>query len=89
MSVDVRLPTILRPSAGGEAVVSAQGATVALSGTRRDALEAVAEKLGSDHKVLTCNLGDSASVEALITTRACATSSSPRTAACTATSTCT
>jgi len=46
--------------------LAAQGATVALSGTRREALEAVAETLGSDHKVLTANLGDSASVEALI-----------------------
>lgn len=28
MSVDVRLPTILRPSAGGEAVVAVEGDTV-------------------------------------------------------------
>ena len=28
MSVDVRLPTILRPLAGGQAVVSADGATI-------------------------------------------------------------
>ena len=28
MSVDVRLPTILRPAAGGEAVVKAEGDTV-------------------------------------------------------------
>ncbi|NIJ09117.1 3-oxoacyl-[acyl-carrier protein] reductase [Sphingomonas vulcanisoli] len=46
--------------------LAAQGATVALSGTRKDALEAVAEKLGSDHKVVPANLSDAASVEALI-----------------------
>jgi 3-oxoacyl-[acyl-carrier protein] reductase len=46
--------------------LAAQGATVALSGTRREALEAVAEKLGSDHKVVPANLSDPASVEALI-----------------------
>lgn len=28
MSVDVRLPTVLRPAAGGQAVVVAEGATV-------------------------------------------------------------
>jgi 3-oxoacyl-[acyl-carrier protein] reductase len=46
--------------------LAAQGATVALSGTRRDALEAIAEKLGSDHKVVPANLADPASVEALV-----------------------
>ncbi len=53
----------------GSAIATAlagQGATVALSGTRQAALEAVAEKLGSDHRILPCNLGDAAAVEALI-----------------------
>jgi 3-oxoacyl-[acyl-carrier protein] reductase len=43
----------------------AQGATVALSGTRREALEALAGELGGRVHVLPCNLGDSAQVEAL------------------------
>ena len=46
--------------------LAAQGATIALSGTREEALAAVAEKLGSDHKIVPCNLSDTASVEALI-----------------------
>lgn len=46
--------------------LAAQGATVALSGTRKEALEAVAAKLGGDHKIVPANLSDSASVEALI-----------------------
>jgi len=44
----------------------AQGATVALSGTRKEALEALAAELGERTRVLVCDLGDSASVEALV-----------------------
>jgi len=44
----------------------AQGATVGLSGTRRDALEALATDLGSRAHVLPCNLSDAAQVEALV-----------------------
>ena len=43
----------------------AQGATVCLSGTRREALEGLAAELGGRVHVVTCNLGDAASVEAL------------------------
>ncbi len=43
-----------------------QGASVALSGTRREALEAVASELGSRVHVLACDLSDSAAVEALV-----------------------
>lgn len=43
----------------------AQGATVALSGTRVEALEAVASELGDRAHILPCNLGDSAAVDAL------------------------
>ena len=44
----------------------AQGATVALSGTRREALEALATKLGDRAHVLPCNLSDKDEVEALV-----------------------
>jgi 3-oxoacyl-[acyl-carrier protein] reductase len=44
----------------------AQGATVGLSGTRRDALDALAVDLGDRAHVLTCNLADKADVEALV-----------------------
>jgi len=44
----------------------AQGATVAISGTRADVLEALAEELGERVHVLPCNLGDAAQVEALV-----------------------
>lgn len=44
----------------------ARGATVALSGTRRDALEALAAELGERVGVFPCNLGDKDQVEALI-----------------------
>jgi 3-oxoacyl-[acyl-carrier protein] reductase len=44
----------------------AQGATVGLSGTRREALEALAADLGSRAHVLPCNLADAAQVEALV-----------------------
>jgi 3-oxoacyl-[acyl-carrier protein] reductase len=43
-----------------------QGAHLALSGTRRDALEALASELGERVHVLTCDLSDSAAVEALV-----------------------
>ncbi len=39
---------------------------VALSGTREDALQALAAELGERTHVLPCNLGDKASVEALV-----------------------
>ena len=44
----------------------AQGATVAISGTRREVLDALAGKLGERVHVLPCNLSDSAEVEALV-----------------------
>jgi 3-oxoacyl-[acyl-carrier protein] reductase len=44
----------------------AQGATVALSGTRAEALEALAGELGERVHVLPCNLADKDSVEALV-----------------------
>ena len=44
----------------------ARGATVALSGTRREVLEAVAAKLGDRAHVLPCNLSDKDEVEALV-----------------------
>jgi 3-oxoacyl-[acyl-carrier protein] reductase len=52
---------------GGEIakVLHAAGATVALSGTRLEPLEALRDELGSRAFVLTCNLSDPASVEAL------------------------
>jgi 3-oxoacyl-[acyl-carrier protein] reductase len=43
----------------------AQGATVALSGTRRPVLDGLAAELGGKTLVLTCNLSDSQSVEQL------------------------
>jgi len=43
----------------------AQGATVAISGTRREALEALAAELGERVHVLPCNLAEKAKVEAL------------------------
>ena len=44
----------------------AQGATVAISGTRKDALEAVAAALGNRVHVLPCDLADQNAVEALV-----------------------
>jgi 3-oxoacyl-[acyl-carrier protein] reductase len=44
----------------------AQGATVALSGTREDALTALKQELGENAYVLPCNLADAAAVEALV-----------------------
>jgi 3-oxoacyl-[acyl-carrier protein] reductase len=43
-----------------------QGATVALSGTRREALDALARELGDRTHVLPANLGDPAAADALI-----------------------
>jgi 3-oxoacyl-[acyl-carrier protein] reductase len=43
-----------------------QGAHLALSGTRRDALEALASELGERAHVLPCDLSDSSAVEALV-----------------------
>ncbi len=48
------------------AALHAQGATVALSGTRREVLEATAAKLGDRAHVLPCNLSDKNEVEALV-----------------------
>jgi 3-oxoacyl-[acyl-carrier protein] reductase len=44
----------------------AQGAKVALSGTREDALKAVAADIGGDTVIVPCNLGDAAAVDGLI-----------------------
>ena len=44
----------------------AQGAHVVLSGTRADALEALADELGERTSVVACNLSDSAAVDGLI-----------------------
>lgn len=44
----------------------AQGATVAISGTRREALDALAAELKDRVHVLPCNLSDAAQVEALV-----------------------
>ena len=43
-----------------------QGATVAISGTRREVLDSFAAKLGDRVHVLPCNLSDSTEVEALV-----------------------
>lgn len=48
------------------AALAAQGARVALSGTRQEALEAVAAKIGGDCVILPCNLGDNDAVDALV-----------------------
>ena len=44
----------------------AQGATVALSGTRREVLDKLAAEIGGRTHVLPCNLADKADVEALV-----------------------
>ena len=44
----------------------AQGATVALSGTRREALESLAAELGARVHVLPCDLSDKAATDALV-----------------------
>lgn len=46
--------------------LAAQGARVALSGTREDALRAVAAEVGEDCPILPCNLGDAEAVDGLI-----------------------
>ena len=43
-----------------------QGATVALSGTRREVLDALAAEIGERVHVLPCNLADKNEVEALV-----------------------
>ncbi len=48
------------------AALHAQGATICLSGTRREALEAMAAKLGARSHVVTANLSERASLEALV-----------------------
>jgi len=53
----------------GRAIAEAlhkQGATVVVSGTRREALDALAHELGERAHVVPCNLADAASVEALV-----------------------
>jgi 3-oxoacyl-[acyl-carrier protein] reductase len=53
----------------GRAVARAlhgQGATVAISGTRREVLDQLAGELGARAHVLPCNLAESAEVEALV-----------------------
>ena len=52
---------------GGEIarILHGAGATVTLSGTRIEPLEALAAELGARAHVVTCNLADAASVEAL------------------------
>jgi 3-oxoacyl-[acyl-carrier protein] reductase len=46
--------------------LAAQGARVALSGTRLEALEALKAEIGGDHPITPCNLADSAAVDALV-----------------------
>lgn len=46
--------------------LAAQGARVALSGTRVEALEKVKAEMRGDHAILPCNLGDAAAVDALV-----------------------
>lgn len=48
------------------AALAEQGARVALSGTREEALAEVAGRIGGDAAILACNLGDAAAVEALV-----------------------
>ncbi|MDB5691446.1 MAG: 3-oxoacyl-[acyl-carrier-protein] reductase [Alphaproteobacteria bacterium] len=48
------------------AALAGQGARVALSGTREEALKAVAAELGGDPVVLPANLSDAAAVDALV-----------------------
>jgi len=53
----------------GSAIAKAlvgQGAKVALSGTREEALKAVAAEIGGDTVILPCNLSDAAAVDALV-----------------------
>ena len=53
----------------GSAIAQAlagQGARVALSGTREEALKTVQAQIGGDSPILPCNLSDSAAVDALV-----------------------
>jgi 3-oxoacyl-[acyl-carrier protein] reductase len=52
--------------AGIARVLHAQGATVAMSGTKRDVLDRLAADLGERVHVLTCNLADNAETDALV-----------------------
>ena len=47
-------------------MLQAQGATVAISGTRREVLDKVAAEIGDRVHVLPCNLADKAEVETLV-----------------------
>lgn len=46
--------------------LAAQGARVALSGTRADALEAVRAEIGGETVIVPCNLSDAAAADALV-----------------------
>jgi 3-oxoacyl-[acyl-carrier protein] reductase len=46
--------------------LAGRGATVALSGTRVEALEALKAEIGAAHPIAPCNLADAAAVDALI-----------------------
>lgn len=46
--------------------LSAHGATVAISGTRQEALDALKAEIGEGAHAIPCNLADSAAVEALV-----------------------
>lgn len=46
--------------------LAAQGATLALSGTKEDKLKAFAAEIGGTHKTITCNLGEAAQIENLL-----------------------
>ena len=53
----------------GSAIAKAlagQGARVALSGTREDALKAVADEIGNDPAILSCDLADAEAVDGLV-----------------------
>ena len=47
-------------------MLQAQGATVAISGTRREVLDALAKEIGARVHVIPCNLADKDEVEALV-----------------------
>lgn len=47
------------------AALAGQGARVALSGTRREALEGLRQNLAGDHAVIPCDLSDGAAVDGL------------------------
>jgi 3-oxoacyl-[acyl-carrier protein] reductase len=69
--LDGRTALVTGASGGiGEAIaraLHAQGAVVALSGTRRDRLDTLAEALGERVHVCPADLGDAAAAEALVT----------------------